>query len=187
MRISNQLRYTIIMVAAILMNFLLFKAAKMLNLPLWLDTSGTIFSAIALEPAAGLLVGLVNNFYIAIEMRDCSSLIYYSISASAALIAGILMRKNGKIEWKRSFMVIILLIVVSSFLSAVITFWRNDGISESYWENYFANLSSRVGLYGIYSEWAGTFIVKVFDCAASFFVAAVTFAALPKILKNPED
>ena len=59
---SNKLRYLIVMSAGVIMNIVLHNLASHLGLPMWLDMTGTALAAIILEPAAGLIVGLINNF-----------------------------------------------------------------------------------------------------------------------------
>ena len=99
---SNKTRYLIIMVLGVVMNRLLYVLSMHFGLPFWLDMSGTILAALLLEPTAGLLVGLVNNFGLAVFNYSSSSLIFYAVSAAAALVVGVNMRRNGQIDWKQT-------------------------------------------------------------------------------------
>lgn len=78
---SNKTRHLIIMVLGAVMNRLLYTLQCILTCLFWLDMSGTVLAALLLEPTAGLLVGLVNNFGLAVFNYSSSSPIFYVVSA----------------------------------------------------------------------------------------------------------
>ncbi|MEG0168242.1 MAG: hypothetical protein RR709_10310, partial [Ruthenibacterium sp.] len=98
---SNKMRYAIVMLLGVVCNTVFYELALAMHWPVWLDSTGTALAALTLEPTAGLLVGLVNNFLLAILQEDASTLFYYAVSADVALLVGIYMRKDGKILVKR--------------------------------------------------------------------------------------
>lgn len=83
----NKLRYFFIMALGVIMNEGLYGIARAIHAPFWLDTSGTAAAALFLEPTAGLIVGLINNFYMAISTGDASNLFYYAAPLSLLLSA----------------------------------------------------------------------------------------------------
>ncbi|MEG0735517.1 MAG: hypothetical protein RR441_01535, partial [Longicatena sp.] len=98
---SNVKRYAFIMVLGMILNLGFYQIAHVFHLPFWMDNIGTAYVAMILEPTAGLLVAFATNFYQAAVIYDSSSLVYYAVSAMAALCVGIALRKQGVISWKR--------------------------------------------------------------------------------------
>lgn len=174
------------MASGVVLNWALYSLASYFHLPVWMDITGTVFAALVLEPAAGLLVGLVNNFYLALFIFDQTTLIYYAVSAAAALIVGTVMRKNGKIRWQRILPTVLLVIAVSAILSAAVTVWRDGGIPTADWEIHFYNLAIEyLGAPQVLACFIGIFVMKIFDTAAVALIVALLYALLPPKIKYP--
>ncbi|WP_195267618.1 hypothetical protein [Eubacterium sp. 1001713B170207_170306_E7] len=184
---SNKTRYLIIMVLGVVMNRLLYVLSMQFNLPFWLDMSGTVLAALLLEPAAGLIVGLVNNFGLAVFNYSSSSLIFYAVSASAALVVGVNMRRNGQLDWKRTLPTMGLLVLVTGVLSALLSIWQTGGTLTHPWEIYFYNLAISAGIPWVLACFIGTMVIKVFDVIATAGIIAVLYLILPKSLKYPPE
>ncbi len=184
---TDKKRYIIVMIISVLLNLILYNVALSLNLPLWLDSTGTILSAVMLEPSAGLIVGLIDNFLLAIEDVDPSSLIYYAVSAATAIIAGVNMRKKGKSLAFRISTSILYIIVTTTILSALLTIWRTDGtgVPDNFWEGFFYAKAVAVGVPQIVACFFGTFVIKLFDTLAMAGLVAVMYIAFPKSMKKP--
>lgn len=183
MKMTNYKRYLIIMIISILLNIVLATITAKCNLPVWLDCTGTMLAAFTLEPTAGLLVGLVDNFYSSLTLFSPSSLFFYSISVAVALIFGFLVRRNGKVTIKSVLFSMALLIVVSTLLSATLTYIISGGISSDYWERYFFNQMYQTGVGTYLSCLYGVFVIKVFDVIASYAIVGIIYKLLPKSLK----
>lgn len=180
----NRTRYLIVMAFSVVLNLALYSLASYYNLPVWMDITGTAFAALVLEPAAGLLVGLANNFYLALFIFDQTTLIYYVVSAAAALIVGVLMKKEGKIRWQRVFPTILLVIAASAVLSTAVTVWRDGGIPTADWEIHFYNAAVQyLHAPRIPACFFGILIMKIFDTLAVAAIVTVLYAILPKKLK----
>lgn len=183
MKMNNYKRYLIIMAISVLLNIVLATITAKCNLPVWLDCTGTMLAAFTLEPTAGLLVGLVDNFYSSLTLFSPASLFFYSVSVAVALIFGFLVRRNGKVTVKSVITSMILLIIVSSFLSATLTYIINGGVSTDYWERYFFNQVYSTGIGTYLSCLYGVFIIKIFDVIASYAIVGIIYKLLPKSLK----
>ena len=180
---SKKWRYIIIMALGVLMNQGLNAAAS--NLPVWLDVSGTAMAALVLEPAAGLIVGLIDNFVIAITSGNSSSLIYYCISASVALIVGVIMRdKKGKVRAKRLLIVIPLVFIVSTVLSSLLTLWRSNGISLDPFEAAKYSLFISKGFSPTASCFLSIGVIKFYDTIVTSVIVAAVYMIIPKSFKN---
>ncbi len=180
---SKKWRYIIIMALGVLMNQGLNAAAS--DLPVWLDVSGTAMAALVLEPAAGLVVGLIDNFVIAITSGNSSSLIYYCISASVALIVGVIMRDNeGRVRARRMLIVIPLVFIVSTVLSSLLTLWRSNGISLDPFEAAKYAVFTAKGFPPVASCFLSIGVIKLYDTIATSAIVAVVYMIIPKSYKN---
>ncbi|MCB6569616.1 hypothetical protein LI142_08925 [Eubacterium limosum] len=184
---SNKTRYLIIMVLGVVMNRLFYVLSMHFDLPFWLDMSGTVLAALLLEPTAGLLVGLVNNFGLAVFNYSSSSLIFYAVSASAALVVGVNMRRNGEIDWKRTVPTMGLLVLVTGVLSALLSIWQTGGTLTHPWEVYFYDLAVSAGIPWVLACFIGTMVIKVFDVIATAGIIALLYFVLPNSLKYPPE
>ena len=179
-------RYLIIMLVGILLNLGLYQIAHVFHLPVWMDSVGTAYTAIILEPAAGLLVAFATNFYQAAVVYDSSSLVYYAVSAMAALCIGITLRKQGRITWKRLGLAILLYFIVSTILSTLLTLWRTAGIPDSAWERKFYEMALDQNLPNWLSCLFGTAILKFNDCIILAILLPLFYKFTPKTLRNEE-
>lgn len=187
MKIKNTTRYAIIMIIGVIMNEVLHLIVAALNLPMWMDIGGTAFAAVVLEPAAGIIVGFINNFYLSIIGSDSTMIIYFAASASVAVIAGVMMRKDGKLCIKRLLPTMATIILVTTAISGTITFLQNSGVPDTYWENYYFTMLKSIGCGNYLSCLFGTFVVKVYDTLALAVVVSLFYAVLPRFLKYPPD
>lgn len=179
---NNKWRYLIIMLLGVAMNECLSIIAE--PYPLWLDVSGTALAALVLEPAAGLIVGLVNNFCIALFKYDQTTLIYYCVSAAVAIIVGnIVKNKEGKITVKRVIYTILLVIAVSTVLSSALTIWQSGGISNAEFEIVKFKKFVAGGMHPYLACIFTTLIIKIYDTIATAVIVGVIYIILPKKLK----
>lgn len=182
---NNTKRYAIVMAISVLFNTAFYLIAHFCHLPVWLDLQGTAFAAMILEPAAGLLVGLANNFISSIFFYDASSLIYFAVSASVALIVGLYLKDNGKIKASRILPTIILVILATSFISAILTMWRSAGVPNSQWEYHFYEMALAQGMPQFIATFFGAMVLKAGDAAISVLLIFILYWILPKSLKYP--
>lgn len=182
---NNTKRYALVMIISVLFNTACYLVAHYCHLPVWLDLQGTAFAAMVLEPAAGLLVGLVNNFISSIFFYDASSLIYYAVSASVALIVGLYLKDKGKIKASRILPTIIMVILATSFISALLTMWRTNGVPNSQWEYHFYEIALANGMPQFISSFFGAMVLKAGDAAISVVLMTILYWILPKSLRYP--
>lgn len=185
---SNTKRYAIVMVISVVFNSTFYLIAHFCHLPVWLDLQGTAFAAMVLEPAAGLLVGLANNFISSIFFYDASSLIYFAVSASVALIVGLYLKDKGVIKISRIIPTIILVVLATSFISALLTMWRSNGVPNSQWEYHFYEIALNYGMPQFIGCFFGALVLKAGDAIISAILITVLYLLLPKSLRYlPND
>lgn len=179
---NNKWRYFIIMLLGVIMNEGLSVIAE--PYPLWLDVTGTAMAALVLEPAAGLIVGLINNFYIALFKYDQTTLIYYCVSAAVAVIVGNVARnREGKITIKGVLSAIALVIIVSTALSSALTIWQSGGMSNAAFEQVKFNSFVAGGMHPYIACILTTLIVKIYDTIATAVIVGIVYLILPAKLK----
>ncbi len=177
------IKYAVVMLIGLGLNIGLYWIAHILKLPMWLDTVGTAVAAVTLEPAAGLIIGYATNLFESSAVYMSDTIIYYAITASCALIFGIMLRKDGKISWKRLPLAALSYVTVSAVLSAVISIWRNS-LPSSGWELmvYGKMISAGVPNFFAYAVSAGA--LKLVDTAVMCIVIPVVYMLLPESMKN---
>lgn len=108
--------YLVTMAACTLLDIALYALRTAFDLPLWLDTVGTGLAAILLEPSAGLIVGFADNVVLALQIGSAGDLLYYLLSAFAALVVGTLFARSKTISAKRVCLAFVLLVGVGTLL-----------------------------------------------------------------------
>ncbi|MEG1733204.1 MAG: hypothetical protein RR252_08650 [Longicatena sp.] len=180
-------KYALVMCIGVFLNEFLSTIIVPLDLPLWLDMSGTALVAIVLEPAAGIIVAFIDNFYLSVFRFDASSVIYLALGASMAVITGIRLRNKKQFTFKNIFITWALVIIVTSLLSGIITLWRTGGISDLDWERHFYYVARDAGASNWLACFFGAFAVKVPDISVSGLCVALSYILLPKKLKEKEE
>lgn len=160
---EKKMRYGIFMLIGVAMNLGFYYIAHTFALPVWMDSIGTAYVAVMVEPAAGLLVAFATNFFQAAVIYESSSLVYYAVSAMAALTLGIVIRKNGRICMKRLPVALLLYMVTATILAAGITLWRTNGLPDSGWERHFYQMALGWNFPNVAACFFGTLILKAGD------------------------
>lgn len=183
---NEKWRYFTVMAACVVLNEAFYLLASALGLPMWLDMTGTTLAAVALEPAAGILVGLANNFFIAVSSSDASSILYFAASAAVAIIAGVNMRRENKTLRYRILTTILYFIIATTVIASLLTLLRSGGIpADHVWELRFYNMARAWNWAGPAACFFATFLVKVFDAFATAAIVALLYHFMPKALKDP--
>ncbi len=176
-------RYLMVMAICVALNEVLYLLAQTFNLPLWLNLPGTALAALALEPAAGLLVGLMNDFFIAIGSLDASSILYFASSGAVALIVGLTMRRKNKTLRNRILTTILYCIVATTVIASLLTILRSSGVPMDHaWELRLYHDALSWGWPGVAACFFATFVIKVLDILATAAIVAVLYHIMPKQL-----
>ncbi len=180
---SKVKRYALLMLLGILMNRLLSTLIRPLHLPFELDMSGTVLVALTLEPAAGIIVGYLNNFIASLQSHDPSSVIYFVISAAVALVVGCMLKEKSSITPKRLALTMGASVLTISVLSTLITIWRVGGRSDFYWEAKFYDMAQSIGAPMVLCCFFGAFMMAIGTTLATTCVVALVYRLLPKRLR----
>ena len=149
----------------------------------WLDTVGTAAVAAILEPAAELVIGYITNLFESSAIYMSDTIIYYAITASCAIAFGVVLRKKGKISWKRLPAAALIYLAAASVLSAAISLWRGS-LPNNVWELmiYKNVISAGVPRYFALMFSAGA--LKLVDTAVMCIVTPLLYNILPESMKN---
>ncbi len=181
----HQWRYLIVIIICVLLNEIMYTFAEVFGWPVWLDTTGTALAALMLEPAAGMIVGLINNFYLALQMQSPGTIIYYGVSAAVAVTVGVNMRRPAKSLKHRVITTILIVIALSTLISGGVALLMSGGIPTGTWERHFYELTLAGTGNQILAGFMGVLLVKIPDTLAVALSVAVFYKILPKSLKNP--
>ena len=180
---TNRKRVTITIVISALMNLVLFLCTHFLKLPLWLDTTGTIYAALILGFPAGIIVAIINNVVQALFFYGLESLQFYLVSALTALVTGLVMSRFAHRPIFKWFFLTSALWALSNSLAIVLTFIVYNGIPADHWGNllYYQFIK-------IVQPWLATVIsvgiVKTLDIIVSVALVAVAVLLTPNALKT---
>lgn len=164
--------------AAIGINYLGKLVAGLLKLPLWLDSIGTVLSAMLAGPIIGALSGMINNIIYGVT-ADPISTVYAITSGVIGLIVGVMAYKG----WLKNFKTVIVVGLVVGLAAAVIStplnliFW--GGQTGNVWgDAFYAFLvSNDVPVW--LASFGDSVIVDVPDKLATVIVGYLIFKGLP--------
>lgn|SRR5690606_3101926 len=164
--------------AAIGINYLGKLVAGLLKLPLWLDSIGTVLSAMLAGPIIGALSGIINNIIYGVT-ADPISTVYAITSGVIGLIVGVMAYKG----WLKNFKTVIVVGLVVGLAAAVIStplnliFW--GGQTGNVWgDAFYAFLvSNNVPVW--LASFGDSVIVDVPDKLATVIVGYLIFKGLP--------
>lgn len=178
-------RYLKVMAIGVLIDLVCYLIAHYAHLPAWMDANGTAYSAMMLEPTAGLLVAFLVSFFKATFVYTTRDLIAYSLNAAVALIFGIGMRKCGEICLRRLFPMAGLFVVVNSLLGLAVGLWQGGLISG--WENYFYQAALGVGMPQFIAQLFGVFVLKTVDALIMVVILFVGYYVTPSTWRNQKN
>ena len=176
-------RYIAVMLLGLALNIGLYWISHIFKLPMWLDTVGTAVTAVALEPAAGLVIGYATNLFESSAIYMSGTIVFYAITAACALIFGVMLRKNGRVSWRRLPLAAVSYVLASSVLSALITLW-STGAPDSGWELALYLAAKARGVAPFLANVIAAGALKVADTAVMCAALPLVWRLLPCSLKN---
>ncbi len=75
-------RYIAVMLLGLALNIGLYWVSHIFKMPMWLDTVGTAVTAVALEPAAGLVIGYATNLFESSAIYMSGTIVFFAITAA---------------------------------------------------------------------------------------------------------
>ena len=180
--LTNRKRKTIIFLIAVLQNLVFFVVSYFTKLPLWLDTTGTIYISIILGYQFGFCVGLINSLISALLFYGYHSMIFYLVSFSVAILSDIIYHYiNNKTKWIFMFFV---LSFVGGVCASVLTLIFDKGVPADYWTRNWYDHLQFLGLLPFLSTIISIFALKSFDTLISLLLVGISLKFTPKRIKT---
>lgn len=163
-------RYMIIMTICVAVNCVLLTVCRIFKLPMWLDTMGTVFASVMLEPCAGIIVGFLTNCLETYTFYE-GAIMYFLTSAVIAIIPGLLLRtRGGGIRRNKLLPVMALTISASALVATVLTVILGRGYQGNYWEKRLYQMLLQLGLGEFGAMLLPTLLTKILDMGIIFIV-----------------
>ena len=163
-------------VAGIALNLLLNGLARLLHIPLYLDSAGTVLTAVVGGYLPGMLTGFLTNVLLWFINGDSTTIFFGVISVLIAALAAFLARKDWYRTFGKSLCSVPLLALVGGGLGSVLTFGLyglsfGEELSASLAHFFYDN-----GLQSVF--WAQLFGDYLIDLADKLLVVVIVFLLL---------
>jgi energy-coupling factor transport system substrate-specific component len=165
---------------AVAINYVGKEVANVLNLPMWLDSIGTILAAVIAGPWIGAISGAVNNVFFGLTMDGGMSIIYGLTSIAIAIVAGILAHLNWFRSLPKSILAGIVLAIVASVVSTPlnIAIWSGQTGKALGDAIFAAMMASHLGIW--FSSWVDEVTMDLIDKIVVCIVVYFILLGLPK-------
>ena len=173
----NKVKKLTFIAIAVAINIVGSKLALLFNLPIFLDSIGTMLAGIAIGPFAGALTALVGGLINGV-LGDIYA-IYFSLSGMLmGIMAGLLLhnRKHTilSIVWKN-----ILIVLPASALSACIETFLFGGITSAAVTTFIVQALAQTGLKLLGSSFLTQFVTDYIDKLIAIVLVEVCLKRLP--------
>ena len=186
---ESRLKYNILIIfIGIIANFALTFLVLLLKIPfLFMDSIGTILTAVILGPIYGALVGIITNIITSITI-DYINLHFAIVNAIIGLMSGLIAKKYDFTKISVSFISGIIIAAVSGIISSPISIVLANGVSTGTVDTYIKALINS-GKSLVVSTTIGTlsaaFIDKIVSCLlVTIAIKRFIFLELIKIINK---
>lgn len=176
---TERRRAITICLAGVAMNACLSIVARQFELPLWLDTTGTIYAAMILGFPYGFVVGLINNLFWTVLTNGYNSFAYYVVSIAVAYLAAKLTPQPVKLTPRAFIVLFIGLFVVGAMLASLTTIIVDGGMPTDYWGQRLRLDLLDGGFDPVLSCLFAVSIVKANDTLITLLIVAIGIACTP--------
>ncbi|MBQ6091118.1 MAG: HD domain-containing protein [Lachnospiraceae bacterium] len=157
----------LVVIGSVIVNFLGRSIAVGLQLPLWLDSIGTVFSAYVLGPFSGALVGCTGNLIY--SMWNPQAIAYCVVSVAIGVGAGFAARRKNFETFFGSASVAGGITIVSALFAALLTILFFDYDLGNVWGTGVKDYLLERGLHKIASTFIGELYIDFLDKLVTVF------------------
>ena len=177
---NTKIRRITFIAMAVAINFVGAKIAILFNLPIFLDTIGTIFAGATLGPVGGMIAGIVGGCLNGVT-GDIYSF-YFSISGVLiGLLAGFVLHKDKKRSLIEALWLTPLISVPASAVSAFIEVALFGGITSSVWTTAVIKMLQQTA----FNLFGSAFLVQVVtDYADKLIAVALVITVINRLPKS---
>ncbi|MCM1569507.1 MAG: HD domain-containing protein [Roseburia sp.] len=175
MKWKRKVESILFVVGCIFINYLGRTLSDVWELPVWLDSVGTVFAAYMLGPAWGAVAGGMVNVLYALNVPN--ALFYGLTNIAVGIVVGICGRKGFLKSIFGVLSIAFLTAVISTTISVVLNFLLVDGSTGNLWGDGVSELLQKMGIHKIFSciigEFYLDFLDKVLTVLLLFLVARI--------------
>ena len=185
---GEHIRLMVLVFACILVNFLGRHLVAVLQMPLWLDSFGTVFAAYVLGPYCGAIVGIAGN--IIYSFWNITSLAYALTSIFIGLSTGYAARKRKFDTFFGAMSVAGWVTIVSVFISAILNVVFYQGSTGNIWGDGVRDFLVERGVNKMAASAVGQFYLDFLDKLATILgmyalIRLVNYIRRVKKIKKP--
>lgn len=166
----------LIIPVGVAVNFVGGQLASLLKLPMYLDTIGTIFSAMLCGPWVGAVTGGLTN--IVTGIANPVNFAFIPVNVLAGLVTGYLARKNMFSVWWKWILSMLIMALVSIVSSAPIVVYMFGGVTGG-----GTSIITATAMAAGANIWAAVFgtegIFTVLDRVISFIIGLLVIKVIP--------
>lgn len=166
---------------AICINFIGGQIALLLKLPIYLDSIGTVFTAVVLGPVYGMLPNVISGLLMGMTV-DIYSLYYAPVGIILGLVTGLVYKKYHPKKWW-IFLAAIVITIPATIASSCITAFLFGGITSS-GSSILVQLLAKTPLGMVGSCFVVQFITDYIDRVICLYAVAVLVKAVPEKMKE---
>ncbi len=153
--------------------------ALWLQLPLWLDSFGTVLAAYMMGPVCGAMVGVTGNIiYSIVNLWD--SYIYAIVSAVVGISVGICAKKGYLKSLFGALSISFLVTVLSVLISVPLNFRFFGGYTQNIWGDGIIDAMKLIGFNNFFSCCMGQFYLDFLDKVITVLSLYVTIKLIGK-------
>ncbi len=152
------------------------------RLPLYLDTVGTIVSAVYSGSLPGMVVGLITSILRGIQ--EPSQLYFATLNMCCALVAAFFAKKGIFRNSFQPVLIVPVLAVITGCIGAVMSWFLNSGNFGGLAEPYARGIYERLGGYPFLSQLGAEILVDLADKFIVIILAVILIRMIPGFMKN---
>ena len=180
--LTDKKRKTIIFLIAVMQNLVFFVVSYFTKLPLWLDTTGTIYISILLGYQFGFCVGLINSLFSALFFYGYHSIIFYLVSFSVAILSDVIYHHINK--RKKWIVMYFALSFAGGLCASLLTLIFDNGIPADYWTRNWYNYLLVLKVIPFFSTVISILAMKSLDTLISLLLVGLSIKLTPKRIKT---
>ncbi len=169
---------SLFVVLCILLNLAGKCASQWFNLPLWLDSLGTVAATYVCGPVCGVIVGVTLNIVYSI-IYSWTYVCYAIVSASIAVVAGICISRDYMKTLLGALTASFYIALVSCAISVIFNYAFFNGYTSNVWGDGVIDSLLRIGFNSFLSHVAGQFYIDFLDKVITMLVLYI-FARFDK-------
>ena len=179
---SNVLMTVLLCLVCIAVNLLGAFVSTHFHMPLYLDTVGTIVTAVYSGSLPGMVVGLITSLLRGIQ--DSSQLYYGTLNMCCAIVAAFFAKKGIFRNLFKPILLVPLLAVMTGCIGAVMSWFLNSGDFGGLAEPYARGIYERLGGYPFLSQLGAEVLVDLADKLIVVILAVVLIRLVPRFMKD---